>query len=131
MEDAGLWKSIRVAFGGIFLMIPTALAKPRWVLHISHRPGDGSSLYFIHQRGAKSDDQSGPNQVVKTNSPPEVIGAIRTPISGAPIIDKICTSHVERNNLNTRAFLRRMTSLCLGFSKKFENLRYACALYFA
>ena len=30
-----------------------------------------------------------------------------------------------------RTFLRRMTRLCLGFSMKLENLRYAVALYFA
>jgi IS1 family transposase len=64
-------------------------------------------------------------------SPPEVVQVIRTPISGTPIESKICTSHVERGNLNMRTFLRRMTRLCLGFSKKLENLKYAVALYFA
>ena len=43
----------------------------------------------------------------------------------------ICTSHVERSNLTMRTFLRRMTRLCLGFSKKLENLKAAVALYFA
>ena len=43
----------------------------------------------------------------------------------------ICTSHVERRNLTMRTFLRRMTRLCLGFSKKLENLKAAVALYFA
>ncbi|HEU0047072.1 MAG TPA: IS1 family transposase, partial [Nitrososphaera sp.] len=41
------------------------------------------------------------------------------------------TSHVERSNLSMRTFLRRMTRLCLGFSKKLENLKAAVALYFA
>jgi hypothetical protein len=27
--------------------------------------------------------------------------------------------------------MRRLTRLCLGFSKKLENLKYAVALYFA
>jgi hypothetical protein len=64
-------------------------------------------------------------------SPPPCIAAIRKPVSGTPIESKICTSHVERGNLNMRTFLRRMTRLCLGFSKKLENLKAAVALYFA
>jgi hypothetical protein len=43
----------------------------------------------------------------------------------------ICTSHVERNNLTMRTFLRRLTRLSLGFSKKLENLKHAVALHFA
>ncbi len=41
----------------------------------------------------------------------------------------ICTSHVERNNLTVRTFLRRFTRLSLGFSKKFECLAGAVALF--
>ena len=41
------------------------------------------------------------------------------------------TSHVERNNLTMRTFLRRMTPLCLGFSKKLKYLKHAVALHFA
>lgn len=43
----------------------------------------------------------------------------------------ICTSHVERNNLTLRTFLRRFTRLSLGFSKKLENLIAAVALHVA
>jgi len=64
-------------------------------------------------------------------SPPACIGAVRKTITGQPIEEHICTSHVERSNLNMRTFMRRLTRLCLGFSKKIENLRYAVALYFA
>jgi len=64
-------------------------------------------------------------------SPPEVIKTIKTTITGQPRESRICTSHVERSNLNMRMFMRRLTRLCLGFSKKLENLRYAVALYFA
>lgn len=64
-------------------------------------------------------------------SPPEVIATVRTPITGDPIPSMICTSHVERSNLSMRTFMRRLTRLCLGFSKKLENLKHAVALYFA
>src|SRR5205814_6036371 len=64
-------------------------------------------------------------------APPEVKAAIRTTITVEPRKENICTSHVERSNLTMRTFMRRLTRLCLGFSKKLENLKYAVALYFA
>ena len=41
----------------------------------------------------------------------------------------IGTSHVVRNNLTIRTFMRRFTRLALGFSKKFENLEAAVYLH--
>jgi transposase-like protein/IS1 family transposase len=64
-------------------------------------------------------------------SPSECVGAVPTIIQGNPDPNQICTSHVERNNLTMRLFLRRLTRLTLGFSKKLENLKHAIALYFA
>lgn len=64
-------------------------------------------------------------------SPSECIGAVPTVITGKPDPKMICTSHVERNNLTMRIFLRRLTRLTLGFSKKLENLKHAVALHFA
>ena len=64
--------------------------------------------------------------------PPVLVASERRQITGLTDIDlkSICTSHVERNNLTIRTFLRRFTRLSLGFSKKLENHRHACALYF-
>jgi transposase-like protein/IS1 family transposase len=62
-------------------------------------------------------------------SPPVCLLALRVPVLGNPDKDLICTSHVERQNLNVRIFNRRFTRLTLGYSKKLENLRYSVALF--
>ncbi len=62
-------------------------------------------------------------------SPSECLGAVQVEITGNPDPAMICTSHVERNNLTLRTFLRRLTRLSLGFSKKLDNLKDAVALH--
>jgi hypothetical protein len=47
------------------------------------------------------------------------------------ILDGVAYMHVARANLTMRTLLKRFTRLSLGFSKKFENLEAACAMYFA
>ena len=64
-------------------------------------------------------------------SPPQVVEAIPTPVIGNPDPERICTSHVERQNLTMRMMMRRLTRLTNAFSKKWENLRAALALHFA
>lgn len=64
-------------------------------------------------------------------SPPRVVSTLRQRIVGQPDPNKICTSHIERQNLTMRMNMRRFTRLTNGFSKKVENLRAAVALYFA
>ncbi len=64
-------------------------------------------------------------------SPPVVVQAIPTPRFGNPDPERICTSHVERQNLTMRMMMRRLTRLTNAFSKKWENLRAALALHFA
>ena len=64
-------------------------------------------------------------------SPPRLTDAIPTPVYGDPDEEKICTSHVERQNLTMRMCMRRLTRLTNAFSKKWENLDAALALHFA
>jgi hypothetical protein len=63
--------------------------------------------------------------------PPGMISAIRRVVTGAFDPYTICTSYAERNNLTMRTFLRRLTRLSLGFSKKLENLVAAVCLHMA
>jgi hypothetical protein len=52
-------------------------------------------------------------------------------MSGNPDPAKICTSHVERQNLTMRMQIRRLTRLTNAFSRKLENHQAAVALHFA
>jgi hypothetical protein len=62
-----------------------------------------------------------------------MVASERRMMLGGPTFDKwsICTSHVERNNLTIRTFMKRFARLSLGFSKKLENLAAAVALHVA
>jgi transposase-like protein/IS1 family transposase len=64
-------------------------------------------------------------------SPPVVVDILTSTIHGNPDPARICTSIVERQNLTIRMQMRRFTRLTNAFSKKWENLKAALALFFA
>ena len=64
-------------------------------------------------------------------SPAEVVDAVPEIVYGNPVRSKICTSHIERQNLSIRMGMKRMARLTLAFSKKWENLQAAYSLWFA
>jgi transposase-like protein/IS1 family transposase len=61
----------------------------------------------------------------------DCIGIKKRVVCGNPDMDNVSTSYVERSNLTMRMSMRRLTRLTNGFSKKWDNLNYALALYFA
>jgi IS1 family transposase len=71
------------------------------------------------------------NPDVGRYAPPTLMRAERLNVQGIRDLGTICTSHVERNNLTIRTFMKRFTRLALGFSKKLENLATATALHVA
>jgi hypothetical protein len=64
-------------------------------------------------------------------SPAEVVAVEKTVVSGAPDVNRISTSHVEKQNHTLRMHCRRLTRLTNAFSRKFENFQAAVALNFA
>ena len=64
-------------------------------------------------------------------SPPDVVEALPKTIMVEPDRKRICTSHIERQNLTMRMQIRRLTRLTNAFSKKWDNLWAALCLHFA
>lgn len=64
-------------------------------------------------------------------SPAKITKVDKAPIVGAPDMDKVCTSYIERSNLTFRMHCKRLARLTLAFSKKLENFKAAVALHLA
>ena len=66
-------------------------------------------------------------------TPSEIVGSQPTGIRRIRDneVRTVCTSHVERNNVTIRTFMKRFARLTLGFSKKLENLSAAVAVHMA
>jgi IS1 family transposase len=63
-------------------------------------------------------------------SPADVVSTEKNAVCGEPVMAKICTSHVEKQNHTLRMHCRRLTRLTNAFSKKLENFKAAVALNF-
>ncbi len=63
-------------------------------------------------------------------SPARLVGVTLRVIFGAPLVEDISTSYIERQNLTMRMGLRRLTRLTNAWSKKLDNLRAAVNLHF-
>lgn len=64
-------------------------------------------------------------------SPPKVVRVEKSYISGKPDLNVTSTSFVERQNLDMRMNMRRLTRLTNAFSTKLQNRKAAVALHFA
>lgn len=71
-----------------------------------------------------------PEAWVGKYSPGEIIDVRMHNVCGYPDPSKVCTSYIERQNLNIRMGVRRMTRLTNAFSKKRSNHEYHMAIYF-
>jgi IS1 family transposase len=84
---------------------------------------DFAQLVKVYAKGDREGEQK--------YSPLEIVETITKPLIGHPDPRRVCTSIVERSNLSMRTSIRRLTRLTNAFSKKWENLHAALALYFA
>ncbi|MGA9117613.1 MAG: IS1 family transposase [Bacteroidota bacterium] len=63
-------------------------------------------------------------------SPAGIVRVEIIPVFGKPKRKHISTSHIERQNLSMRIGMKRFARLTNAYSKKWENLKAALALYF-
>jgi IS1 family transposase len=86
-----------------------------------------AQLEKVFARGFKTQSPFGERRY----SPVKTLRLFKTPRIGNPDRELISTSYIERQNLTMRMTLRRLTRLTNAYSKKWDNLHAALALYFA
>jgi len=87
------------------------------------------NLAVMQKIYGKPDNKFDWDDTIRRYSPPKCTGIKLKTVAGAPDVDKICTSHIERLNLSVRTFNRRFTRLCAGWSRKLANHRHSVALF--
>ena len=106
-------------------VIPLCGTDPlRLPAHIANRAMYAPPAQLVKVYGASGENEH-------RYSPAEVLDSVPVRVWGKPDPRKICTSHVENENLQLRMCIRRLTRLTNAFSKKWENLKAALALHFA
>jgi IS1 family transposase len=83
--------------------------------------GQISKTYSVTHLTKEAAGRYSPAQVVKTE---------KAIINGMPDVNRISTSHVEKQNHTLRMHCRRLTRLTNAFSKKLENFEAAIAMNF-
>jgi IS1 family transposase len=73
---------------------------------------------------------SAPIADARRYSPPICVGCEKQSMHGAPDMDNVSTSYIERQNRDLRMRCRRMTRLTDAFSKTIENHASAMALHY-
>ncbi len=117
-------KLARATYDERFQVTTDGFSPYRWhmIKELEHKGFDFAQL-IKHYAAPDSDDHR--------YSSPVVVKTTSEIIFGNPDPKRICTSIVERQNLTIRMQMRRFTRLTNAFSKKWENLKAALALFFA
>jgi hypothetical protein len=124
--DGGFIAKLRIATSAQRFQISTDGFGP-YVNAICDGLGDRVDLAQLVKTYVNNNSREGQQRY----SPAEVVGALPKPIMGNPLAEKICTSHVERQNGSMRQWIKRLTRLSYAFSKKWGNLNAALGLHFA
>jgi len=101
-------------FSGRLQITSDGHAAYKWAVGANFSDVDFAQLVKIYGKDDKGNDV--------------VTGIRKMPVFGAPDIDKVSTSYVERANLTLRMTNRRFTRLTNGYSKKVQNHGHMLAI---
>lgn len=116
-------EGLRLATSGNFQLTTDGFAPYKTaVVNTLEDRVDFAMLIKVYRATSEGERRYSPAEVVSTET---VVGI------GQPDPARVCTSHIERQNLSMRMGIRRFTRLTNGFSRKFENHWAAIAVWFA